>query len=119
VVLFESPKRVGATMNDLLSACGDRPVALCRELTKLHQEVIRGRLSEVIEGIRGRDLKGEVVLVVGGAARQRPGGLDEAVRAAEDLVAGGARKREASRRAAAGSGVPATRVYQALVERSR
>jgi 16S rRNA (cytidine1402-2'-O)-methyltransferase len=114
-VLFESPKRLAATLADLLSACGDRRVALCRELTKLHQEVLRGRISEIRDLIRERELKGEVVLVVEGATREA-GSLPDAVLAAQGLVAAGARKREAAREAAARTGVPASRVYQALVD---
>lgn len=118
IVLFESPKRVEATLSDLLSACGDRRVAVVRELTKLHQEVLRGRLSEVLEQIGSRELKGEVVLVVEGGTDRPAGDEDEAVQLAASLVRGGARKREAARRISELTGVPAGRIYDGLV-RSR
>jgi 16S rRNA (cytidine1402-2'-O)-methyltransferase len=122
VVVFESPRRVTATLRDLLEAVGDVRVAVVRELTKLHQEVIRGTVSEALAGLEGRELKGEVVLVVEGGRRARaegPGGSGEeasarALRLASELVRAGARKREAARRAAAATGVPARRIYQAL-----
>ncbi len=64
-VFYESPFRVGKLLGDVLETWGDLDVALCREMTKKHQEVIRGKASEVLEKIRNRVLKGEVVLVVG------------------------------------------------------
>ena len=68
LILFESPHRLIASLEDALAELGDRPVAVGRELTKLHEEILRGRLSEVLEELRGRPaLKGEFVLVVGAA----------------------------------------------------
>lgn len=118
IVLFESPRRMAATVGDLLEAVGDRRAAMVRELTKLHQEVLRGKLSDMVEGLADRELKGEVVLVVEGATRA-PAAVDlpEAVRRAEELVRGGARKRDAARETARVTGVPATRIYAALVDR--
>jgi 16S rRNA (cytidine1402-2'-O)-methyltransferase len=121
-VLFESPRRVKATLSDLLAACGDRRVAVARELTKLHQEVIRGALSEVLERVGSRELKGEVVLVVEGMGRDggaNAPGADDAIRVAASLVRGGARKREAARQVSELTGVPAGRIYQGLVRASK
>ncbi len=68
VVFFESPHRIEASLDDALVALGDRPAALARELTKLHEEVVRGTLSEILAEIRRRpSVKGELTLVVGGA----------------------------------------------------
>jgi 16S rRNA (cytidine1402-2'-O)-methyltransferase len=104
-------------LTDLHGALGDRRVAVARELTKLHQEVLRGSLWSVKEETESREMKGEVVVVVEGAGgRDRlEGDADEAVRLAASFVTGGARKREAARRAAAETGVPARRIYEALV----
>jgi 16S rRNA (cytidine1402-2'-O)-methyltransferase len=117
IVLFESPRRLAATLEELHQALGDRRVAVARELTKLHQEVLRGTLSTVKEEAAGREMKGEVVVVVEGVGeRDRlEGDPEEAVRLAASFVDGGARKREAARRAAAETGVPARRIYEALV----
>jgi 16S rRNA (cytidine1402-2'-O)-methyltransferase len=66
LIFYESPRRVLKTLEDMLEILGDRTAAICRELTKLHEEVIRGRISEVLEAIRGRELKGEVCILVTG-----------------------------------------------------
>jgi 16S rRNA (cytidine1402-2'-O)-methyltransferase len=116
VVLFESPRRVGATLADLLAACGDRRVAVLRELTKRHQEALRGHLSDVLQELRGRELKGEVAVVLEGSPGDTPDTeVERAVGLAADLEASGLRKREAARRAAELTGVPARRIYQGLV----
>jgi 16S rRNA (cytidine1402-2'-O)-methyltransferase len=66
LVVFESPHRLAASLADALEELGDRPAALARELTKLHEEVLRGPLSELAAEIRARQaVKGEFVLVVG------------------------------------------------------
>lgn len=66
LVLFESPHRIQASLDDLLTVLGDRPAALGRELTKLHEETLRGRLSDIREALdRRQAIKGEITLVVG------------------------------------------------------
>ena len=107
-VLFESPRRTARALADLLTACGDRRAAVCRELTKLHQEVLRGTLSELAASVAGRELKGEVTLVIEGApAASEADGIDEAVALARSLTEEGMRKRDAARAAAARTGVAA------------
>jgi len=116
IVLFESPRRAARTLADLVEILGQRRAAVVRELTKLHQEVLRGELTELLESLRDRELKGEVVLVVEGAHEAaQPGDLAEAVRKAKNLLQGGARKRDAAREAARATGVPASRIYAELV----
>jgi len=67
LLFFESPHRLLASLDDALAELGDRPAAVARELTKLHEEVLRGTLSEVRTELGGRpSLKGEIVVVVGG-----------------------------------------------------
>ena len=69
LVLFESPHRLVASLEDALAELGDRPAAVARELTKLHEEVLRGTLSELLAELKGRaTVKGEVVLVIGAAS---------------------------------------------------
>lgn len=68
LVVFESPHRILASLDDAVAELGDRPAALARELTKLHEEVLRGPLSELGDELRRRpSIKGELTLVVGGA----------------------------------------------------
>jgi 16S rRNA (cytidine1402-2'-O)-methyltransferase len=71
IVLYESPHRIVRTVQDLLAILGDRPAALAREITKRFEDIIRGRLSEILNDITGRSIKGEIVLIVGGADRER------------------------------------------------
>jgi 16S rRNA (cytidine1402-2'-O)-methyltransferase len=117
IVLFESPKRVAATVEHLRRACGDdRRAVVARELTKLHQEVVRGSLVELVSELEGRELKGEVVVVLEGASSERgTGTLQDATDIARAAVAAGARKRDAAKEAAAATGVPAGQIYAALV----
>src|SRR6202035_47456 len=75
LVLFESPHRLLASLADAVAELGDRPAAIARELTKLHEEILRGSLSELLAELAGRPaLKGEFVLVVSGARGAAPRG---------------------------------------------
>jgi 16S rRNA (cytidine1402-2'-O)-methyltransferase len=118
VLVYESPKRVRRLLEEVVEVLGDRPVALCRELTKLHEEVIRGTASEVLARLGGSDPRGEVVLVVGSAppedtdATER---LEAALAEARGRVGEGAKKRAAAREAATRHGVSANDVYAALL----
>ncbi|MEX0832573.1 MAG: 16S rRNA (cytidine(1402)-2'-O)-methyltransferase [Actinomycetota bacterium] len=115
LVFFESPKRAGATLREIVETLGDRRVALVRELTKMHEEVIRGRASEVAESIT-EGLKGEVALVVQGAEEPEPD-MDAASEEAEALVGRGMKKRPAAAQAARRHRVPANDVYRRLIGR--
>jgi 16S rRNA (cytidine1402-2'-O)-methyltransferase len=111
VVLYESPHRVLATVGDLATACGsERRIALCRELTKMHEEVWRGTLEEAVRHAEHRVPRGEYVLVLEGASPPDPPS-DEQLRAAlgAELTAG-ATRRDASIAVAERFGVPANRV---------
>ncbi|HEX9890305.1 MAG TPA: SAM-dependent methyltransferase, partial [Nitriliruptorales bacterium] len=118
-VLFASPHRVVEDLDDLAGVLGaDRPAALCRELTKLHEEVRRGSLGELAGHARVAGVRGEVTLVVGGAP-DRP--LLEAapeILAAEVArrVAVGVRKKEAIAEVARDARVPKREVYQAVLD---
>ncbi len=65
VVFYESPKRLAKTLKDLASAWGDRPAVVCRELTKIHEEVSRGTLLSLGSEFESRSVKGECVILVG------------------------------------------------------
>jgi 16S rRNA (cytidine1402-2'-O)-methyltransferase len=117
VVAFESPKRVGATLATLAGADPTRPVALCRELTKLHEEVVRGTASELAERYADVPPRGEVVLVVGGAP-PREGPDPAAIDAVRRLVAAGAKPRPAATVVAELTGAPANALYRAVAETS-
>ncbi|MGZ4125840.1 MAG: 16S rRNA (cytidine(1402)-2'-O)-methyltransferase [Actinomycetota bacterium] len=115
LVLFEAPGRLVALLADAREAMGDRRVAVARELTKLHEEVVRGRISEALERFATTAPKGEIVVVLEGApppVRDPAAAVDEA----RALVAAGARKRDAAADAARRHGVSVNEVYRALLE---
>jgi len=76
IVFFESPHRVVKSLRDMLDVLGDRQACVAREITKLHEEFIRGRLSEIIGSLGERSIKGEIVLVVAGTAYRDKSGKD-------------------------------------------
>ena len=115
LVVFESPRRVVATLNEVRETLGERRVAVCRELTKRHEEVLRGPVSELLAALEGGDLRGEVVLVIEGAPEPPPGDIRSAVSHAEELVASGLRPRAAAAEAGRRHGVSANLVYRTLV----
>ncbi|MDD5593471.1 MAG: 16S rRNA (cytidine(1402)-2'-O)-methyltransferase [Candidatus Margulisbacteria bacterium] len=71
VIIYESPFRIVKTLQDVLAVMGDRPVAVCREMTKRFEEIIRGRVGEVIEKLKDQKIRGEIVLVISGQEAQR------------------------------------------------
>jgi len=94
VVAFESPQRLPATLRSLVDALPERPVAVCRELTKRFEEVVRGSAAEVAERFREAP-KGEITLVLGGG--EAVGGeLGDAGAAVAELVAAGVPRRQAA-----------------------
>jgi 16S rRNA (cytidine1402-2'-O)-methyltransferase len=119
-VLFEAPTRLAATLRDLAAACGaDRPAAVCRELTKLHEQVVRGTLAELETAVRDGSIpaRGEVALVIAGsdaAAAGRPSTVDvDAARVrVATLVAGGTRAADAARQVAGETGLSRRALYQ-------
>ena len=116
LVAFESPKRVPATLAVLADVDPDRQVAVCRELTKLHEEVVRGTAAELAARYEGSPPKGEVVLVVGPASKpaagpdDAPPGLEQLRR----LVDAGAKPRPAAQAVAELTGGSANALYRAL-----
>ncbi|MBW3657603.1 MAG: 16S rRNA (cytidine(1402)-2'-O)-methyltransferase [Actinobacteria bacterium] len=118
MVLFVSPHRAAADLRDLADSLDpERPAALGRELTKLHEEILRGGLGELAD--RAADgLRGELTLVVAGAPAADPGEPDLGALAGEvaERVAGGTPKKQAIADVAARAGVPKRDVYQAVLD---
>ena len=116
-VVLEAPSRVAATLAELAANDATRPAAVVRELTKLHEEVWRGTLGEAAAVFAAREVRGEVVLVVGGAPSAPPAD-DEAVEAAvrdaldHDPSAG---PRQVAELVAASLDVPRRRAYEAAL----
>ena len=118
VIAFESPRRVGESLAALAAIAPERPAAVCRELTKMHEEVARGSLAELARRFRG-DVKGEIVLVIGPASSEDHDDRDVsfAVDALRHLVQSGARPRAAASVVAALTGTRANDLYRALTGR--
>jgi 16S rRNA (cytidine1402-2'-O)-methyltransferase len=70
IILYESPHRITETLRDILEILGDREVVLTRELTKVYEEIIRGKVSEILNRVGDRTLKGEITLVISGKTRK-------------------------------------------------
>ncbi|MFI5026305.1 MAG: 16S rRNA (cytidine(1402)-2'-O)-methyltransferase [Solirubrobacterales bacterium] len=117
VIAFESPRRIGDSLAALAAIAPDRPAAVCRELTKMHEEVARGSLAELARRFRG-DVKGEIVLVISPAAdEEHDRDVGFAVDALRHLVQSGARPRAAASVVAALTGTRANDLYRALTGR--
>lgn len=120
LVLFEAPHRLVHTLDALLRELGDRPIAVARELTKLHEEVRRSTLAEEAAHWRSREPRGEFTLVVGGA-RARPADTPEAdpLEEVHRLILAGARPSEAIKQVAEGLGVPRKQLYRSWLDAER
>ncbi len=116
LVAFESPRRVGASLAVLAAVDPHRPVAVCRELTKMHEEVVRGAAGELAERYATQEVRGEVVLVIGGAPPV-DGDLEAGVTALRSLVEAGAKARPAAAVVAGLTGTSANALYAALTQR--
>jgi 16S rRNA (cytidine1402-2'-O)-methyltransferase len=119
-VLFEAPTRLAGTMRDLAAACGpDRAAAVCRELTKIHEQIARGPLGELVDAVASDTIpaRGEIAIVVaGGEARGSTPDIDAVATARREvarLVAAGTGRSDAARRVSAGTGIPRRRLYDA------
>jgi 16S rRNA (cytidine1402-2'-O)-methyltransferase len=125
-VIYEAPGRVAATLGNLADACGpDRPAAIGRELTKVHEEIVRGTLGELAERARSGELtlRGEFALVVGGRPERssqdvaRDADPTAARAEVERLVAAGLARGEAARQVAEATGLPRRKLYAAPTDR--
>ena len=114
MILYEAPHKLRATLSDLCGAFGPgRRVSLCRELTKLHEEVLRTTLGGAVEHYAEREPKGEFVLVVEGAPPAVPEAVSpaDALRRVEELRAEGRSLKEAARIAAEELSLPKNKLY--------
>jgi len=121
LVLYEAPHKLVETLEDLLEVLGDRDIALCRELTKLHEEVIRTTIAGALERYREEKPRGEYVLVIRGAPQEKGPrlSLEDAVALTERYRAEGMSLKEASKRAAAETGQSRNDLYHAAVVREK
>ena len=109
LIFFEAPQRLGETLADLAAVLGDRPAAVARELTKLHEEVRRGSLAELARGAAQAEARGELVLVIGPPSATEAS--DDDIRAALGTALAEMSLRDAAKVVAETLGVTKSRVY--------
>jgi 16S rRNA (cytidine1402-2'-O)-methyltransferase len=116
-IFFEAPNRILATVEHLQDVLGqDRSLVLCRELTKMYEEFVRGKINEVLAHLREGGPRGEYTLILGGAPEIEPWSEAEVRIAFERELEGGASRTEAARIVAALSGWPRKRIYRMGLE---
>ena len=116
-VLYESPHQLRKTLQELAEICPDRPLAVCKELTKMYETVFRGTVGQLTEQSESWEIRGEYILVLGGApAEHREVEDTQILEAAQDYLAEGLRNKEVARKVAEQLGIGKNRVYQLLLE---
>lgn len=119
MIFYEAPHKLPATLKDFYATFGDRPIALARELTKIHEEVIRTTLSEAVARFENEPPRGEFVVIVGGAEKcteEETLTVEQAVALARDYVEDGMSPAAAAKQAAAETGHRKNEIYKRLVE---
>ncbi len=118
MVFYEAPHKLLHTLEDLLETLGDRELAICREITKLHEETRRTTLSQAVEYYRQNAPKGEFVLVIAGAQPRQEAALtfSEAVDMTRSLMADGLSPTMAAKQAARDTGYKKADLYRAAIQ---
>ena len=118
LIFYEAPHKLSATLVDMLAALGNREIAVCRELTKLHEQVWRTDLQTAAEYYKENVPRGEFVLVISGKQEEQNEkfSLEEAVALAARLIEGGESPTAAAKEAAAVSGFKKAEIYRILVK---
>ena len=118
MIFYEAPHKLSQTLSDLYEALGDREIAIVRELTKIHEEVIKTTLAQASEKYSKEALKGEIVLIVKGAEPEERDNmtLEQATEYAMKLVEKGESKTQAAKLAAKESGFKKGDIYKLLIE---
>lgn len=117
MIFYEAPHKLTATLSDMLKVFGDRRVSVCRELTKVHEQVMRTTLSQALDYYTENPPRGEFVLVVEGAGEEEKHeySLDDAVKLAKKLTEDGMKPSLACREAAQVTGIRKNDIYTALL----
>ena len=115
IIFYEAPHKLVRTLKDLYDYLGDRQIAIVREITKIHEEVIRTTLKEANERYGDGHLKGEMVLIIEGKPKSEDVfTLEEAVQLANTLIEDGMSKNEAAKQAAKESGIKKGDIYKEI-----
>ena len=119
MIFYEAPHKLLSTLKDMYEVLGDREIALCREITKIHEQVVRTTFSKAIEKYTENKPIGEFVLIIDGAAQEKAEveyTLEDAVKMAKQLVAEGMSTSAAAKEASSVSGIKKGEIYKALTE---
>ena len=118
MIFYEAPHKLHATLKDFYAVFGDRPLALVREITKIHEEVIRTTLIQAVERFENEAPRGEFVVIVGGAPKVEEVSLtlEQAIALARDIITEGASPTTAAKQVAAETGYRKNEIYKGLVE---
>lgn len=119
MLFYEAPHKLGATLRDMNKVFGNREIAIVREITKIHEEVIRTTLDEAVEKYADGSIKGEIVLVIKGAESEKAEDkmtLNQAIECARHSVESGMSVSEAAKQAAKLSGYKKGDIYKALLD---
>lgn len=117
IILYEAPHKLSGTLRDLLAALGDRKLVIVRELTKIHEEVLRTTLADAVETYPNNDLKGELVLLLEGTSKTAEElSMEEAVDLAKEYITAGMSQNEAAKLAAKQTGFKKGDLYKALLD---
>lgn len=117
MIFYEAPHKLPNTLKDLYDNFGDRRLTIARELTKLHEEIIRTTTSKAAEKYIEEPLKGEIVLILEGKKESQTSDIspEEAVAYAKKLIEGGMRPTDAAKEAAAMAGLKKNDIYKELI----
>lgn len=119
MIFYEAPHKLSATLSDLYKAFGDRKISIVREITKIHEEVIRTTLEKAVENYGDGSLKGEIVLVLEGATEdtdEEELTLEQAVKLAKKLLEEGNSVSESAKQVAKISGFKKNEIYKLLMD---
>jgi len=117
IVALETPHRLLAALNDIVSVLGDRKIAVCRELTKLHEEIFRGTVSQAMKHFA--EPRGEFALVIAGGKEKEPELTEEVEKRLYDMCLSGLSAREAVARVASDTGLSKKELYQVWLRLSK
>ncbi len=118
MIFYEAPHKLKATLKDMEKVFGDREIAIVKELTKIHENVMRTTLCGACEYFESEDPRGEYVLIIAGAQKQKekqPVTLEQAVELAKDLVSKGVSVNEAAKTVASDTGLKKSLIYKELL----
>ena len=118
MIFYEAPHKLKSTLEDMYNILGDRRITLVRELTKIHEEVIKTTFKQALIRMNGEKPKGEFVLIIEGREPEEKESydLEDAQKIAEDLIEKGFSLSESSKKAAAITGIKKGEIYKSLVE---